>query len=174
MIQFKTALIISLSFIVYFLAFFMWETFIKSGSRTMSTNKTIEELRTKYKINIRTFYKNNSHYGFSWFKAIWLNEKLFGRDEALRFTFHHEYYHLKHNHKLYIVLMRLVFSLEFILLSITPWYLFVPLILLSAYIIGYFTMDNKGSNFECKFEREANNYAREMMANEGDSTKREV
>ena len=154
MIPITTSIWICIAFIVYYLTFQVFSDFVRRGMTTNSPNRTISNLRTMYKINIRTFQKNNNLQGFCWLKTIFLNENLFKNKTRLLFTFHHEHYHLKHNHKFWVLFMRFSLSLLPILLTFVYWWVFLIIFLSSASLIQYI------SN---KFEDKANAYAKKMM-----------
>lgn len=163
MIEFSTAIWICIGLLVYYSIFFTVDA-LKKGSRATNTpNRTIAELRTRFKVNIKTFNRNgDARDGFSWLKSIWINEIVFRDDERLRFVFFHEYYHLKHYHKYLNLLFRLILPLEFILLAYIPWFIFTPIIISSCVAVYSISMDEKRS----LFERKANEYATKMMADE--------
>ena len=149
MFSLKIALTVSLAHLVYYFYFQVISDMIRKGMTRNTPNKTISRLRTQYHVNIRTFQKNSNHYGFAWFRTIYLNENLFKNEKALLFTFHHEYYHLKHKHKRNILLQRLVFSF-------IPMLLMVHWIAFSAvYVFCAYGMEQIRLNYE----KDANNYA---------------
>ena len=154
MIELTTAIWISIGLIVYYTIFQVFSDFVRSGMVHNTPNQIISELRTDYKVNLRTFQKNNSLLGFAWFNTIWLNENLFKRPKALIFTFHHEHYHLTHHHKRSVILMRLGFSLLPLLLSVIHWPFFTLIFFGAA--IG---MQKITEQFELK----ANNHAKKMI-----------
>lgn len=148
---------ICIAFLAYYSVFQIFSDFVRSGQCCNTPNKTIAYLRTRYKVNVRTFQKNNSLTGFAWFKSVWLNENLFKNKSRLLFAFHHEHFHLKHNHKFWVLFMRFVLSLLPLLLSLVYWWVFVIVFLASAMLIQYISD---------KFEDKANGYAYKMIANE--------
>lgn len=152
MIQLSTAIWICVGFIVYYSVFQIFSDFVRSGMAHNTPNLTIAELRTKYHVTIKTFQKNNNLMGFAWIKTIWINENLFKYKKQLMFTFFHEYFHLKHNHKAWILTMRFTLSLLTLLLTIIYWWLFIPIFLGIALLIEHI------SNI---FEDKANDYAKE-------------
>ena len=163
MMPITTSVWICVAFLVYYSVFQVFSDFVRAGMSHNSPNRTISNLRTKYQINIRTFQKNNNLGGFAWFKTIWLNENLFKNESRLLFAFHHEFYHVKHNHKAQVLLMRFIFSLLPLLLSFVYWWVFVILLLCNALIIQHISDE---------FEVKANDYAKTMMANEKVSDKK--
>jgi hypothetical protein len=116
-------------------------------------NKVISALRTDFKVNIRTFQKNSNHYGFAMFRTIYINEKLFKKERAVRWTFHHEHHHLTHHHKAWTLIMRFLFALIPLLL-IWNW---IPFAII--YVISAWAMED----IRKKFETKANAYANEIM-----------
>jgi len=169
MIELSKSIWICIGLLAYYLVFQVFSDFVRAGMQTNSPSKVIANLRTKYKVNIRTFQKNNNLYGFAWIKSIWLNENLLEdiiqRKKALYFTFHHEYYHLRHNHKLKVLLMRFTVSLIPLLLSFTYWWVFAVVFIGSAVMIQYVSKT---------FEDKANEYARSMMLKENIKGTRKV
>lgn len=153
MIELKTAILASIGLIVYYSIFQIFSDFIRSGMATDTPNKEVESFRTEFEVTIRSFQKNNNLFGFAWFKSIWVNENLFKRKKKLRFTLHHEYYHLKHKHKQKTVLMRFLFALVPMLLVVLSWYYFIPITLALSYGLYW---------ANCKFEDKANAYAKKM------------
>lgn len=161
MIELSIAIWISVGWFVYYLAFQVFSDFIRAGSAYNTPNKQIAKLRTEYKVNIRTFQKNNNLLGFAWFKSIWINENLF-RKPMLMFVFFHEYYHLKHHHKQWVLFMRLVIVLEWLLLSIMHWSI-VACIIFGSVLIAHYIKE--------KFEDQANDYAKKMTSDDVDGRK---
>lgn len=157
MIDFNTAVWISIGLIVYYTIFQVFSDFIRAGMTHNTPNQLISELRTTYKASIKTFQKNNSLLGFAWHKTIYINENLFKRKKQLLFVFHHEHFHLKHHHKAWTLLMRFTLSLFPLLLSIIHWSLFIIIFLGSALLIEHISKI---------FEREANGHATKMTTNE--------
>lgn len=162
MIEFITAVKICMGMMVYFLVFQVFSDFVRAGSVYNTPNRSIAKLRTQYNVTIKTFQKNNALGGFAWFKSIYLNENLFKDRKRLLFAFHHEYWHLTHDHKAKVLLMRFAISLYPLLLVFTPWYFFIVILLASARLIKVVTDG---------FEDKADEYAEKMMRNEGASTK---
>lgn len=154
MVSIGTASLISLGFIVYYILLFVVDNVWKAGRATNTPNIKITKLITEYGVTIKTFQKNNDHYGFSWFKTIWINEKLFKTKNTLKFTFYHEYYHIIKHHKLWIILMRLPFSLLPLTLVVLPWWIFTPVFISLALLVN---------NISKGFERKANEYARKKI-----------
>jgi hypothetical protein len=150
---------ICLALLTYYAVLQLFSDFIKAGQATNTPNRTISELMTKYKVNIRTFNKNNNHFGFCWFKTIWINESRFKKKDWILSTFFHELYHLNNNHKAWILGMRLFLSLIPLLLTIIHWILVLIVFLFCAMTIQYITD---------KFEKGANSYSEKMMSNEQD------
>jgi len=152
MIQLSTAIWISIGLIVYYLIFQVFSDFVRAGMKSNASNALIAKLSLDYNVNIRTFQKNNSLYGFAWFRSIWINENLFRNKKTLLFTFHHEYFHYKHHHKQWTLFVRFLFSLVPISLAFISWWLFVIIFLNLAVAIHYLNE---------YFESTANEYARE-------------
>ena len=157
MITLNTAIILVLIHLIYYSTLQIFSDLLRIGSVKNTPNATITKLRSKFGVNIRTFQKNNQHYGFAWFKTIYLNENLFNRPKALLFTFYHEYSHVQNKHKRDTLILRLVFSFIPITLAFIPWYLFIVNYVFVAWYM-YYTND--------KFEKQANDYAKKMMENE--------
>lgn len=155
-----TAIWICIGMIVYYMVFQIYSDFVRSGMVHNTPNRLIEELRSEYSVNIRTFQKNIRLNGFAWFKTIWINENLFKNKKQLLFTFHHEYYHLKHHHKALVLLMRFGLSLVPLLFIILHWTLVIIILLSSALLINRV---HKGI-----FEDKANSYAKEMTGEKKD------
>lgn len=85
-----------------------------------------------------------------WLKVIWLNEVEFKVSNPLLFSFHHEHYHLVHNHKAWKLFMKFIISISPLTVFFVNWWIFI-FILLSIALIT----DNIGIIFEEK----ANAYA---------------
>lgn len=158
MISFTTSLYISIALIVYYTVFLLFGSLMKAGQAYNSPSKVIAELRTKYKVNIRTFQKNSNHYGFATFTSIWLNENLLKKNHLLMYTFHHEHYHLLHKHKRKLLTIRYLFALTPILLSFLHWGIFTVVFLGMALAMQL---------VEDEFENQAHNYATKIMSDEG-------
>jgi len=156
MITLTTAIILILIHLIYYSILQIFADVLRIGSVKNTPNATITKLRSRFGVNIRTFQKNNQHYGFAWFKTIYLNETLFNRPKALLFTFHHEKYHVQNKHKRNTLLLRLVFSVLPILLLL-HWSVFTVTYILGAWLLYEY-------NEKC--ETGSNNYARKMMENE--------
>lgn len=152
----KISLIICLIHFLYYIYVGIIYEFVKMGSIYNTPHKEIFRLRSEYNVMIKTFRKENFHWGFSWGKTIYLNERLLKvknkNYKALNVIFHHEYYHMKHHFKK-IVLMRLLFSLTPLLLIIN-WGLFTGVYVMFAYLMYYLTNNKTGL-----FEKQANEYA---------------
>ena len=105
--------------------------------------------------------KYKKPYGFALLKVIYLNSKLQNvrkkgsKDPnwVLKRAFHHEYYHLMHNHKGLTLLMRFFFSFVPLFL-IWHWIPFVIIYVISAYGMHY---------AKESFEDDANFYAEYKM-----------
>ena len=156
MITLHTAIILVLIHLIYYFTLQVFSDLLRIGSVKNTPNATITKLRSRFKVNIRTFQKNNQHYGFAWFKTIYLNENLFNRPKALLFTFYHELYHVQYKHKRNTLLLRLAFSILPILLLL-HLAVFTVIYILGAWIIYKY-------NERC--ETGANDYAKKMMENE--------
>lgn len=139
--------------ILYYLYSQVWSDIQRIGMIHNNDNKLISLLRTKYKVTIRTFQKNTNHYGFAWFKTIYLNENLFRKEKALLWTFYHELYHLRHKHKRNVLLHRFLFS-------ILP---FLILIHWAAWLVVYVSAAILMARIKDKYEDQANEYANKMM-----------
>ncbi|WP_372647791.1 hypothetical protein [Draconibacterium sp.] len=147
---------------VYYLWFQVISDFQRIGMIHNTPHIEIERLRSKYNVNIKTFQKNTVHYGFAWFRTIYLNENLLRMKKRkqpdpfylLKWSFHHEHYHLQHHHKRNVLLHRFAFSLLPLLIMI-HWIPFVVVYVLAAYGMYYLK--------ENVYERNANNYANEQM-----------
>jgi len=152
----KLELVISLSIIhlVYYLYSQVWSDFQRIGMIHNNDNKLISLLRTKYHVTIRTFQKNTNHFGFAWFKTIYLNENLFKKPKLLLYIFYHELYHLQHKHKRNILLQRFAFS-TLPLLILLHW---------AAFLVSYIGAALLMAEIEKRYEKNANKYANEMMA----------
>lgn len=157
MVDIYTAMKICIGMIVYYSAFQVYSNFVRAGMKHNTPNKLIASLRTEYKVNIRTFQKNNNLIGFAWFNSIWLNENLFRNKMLLLFAFHHEYYHVKHKHKQWTLGLRLMLSLLPFLLVVVHWLVFAIVILFAAWGVNYITA--------IIFEDSADKYAKEMTRN---------
>ena len=162
----NTAIILSLVFFLYNLYVSVIFLFVKMGTIFNTPNEEVFKLRSQYKVKIKTFRKTGKHYGYCWGNTIYLNESLFktrkgAKDptKALRWTFHHEYYHLKHHWKK-AILMRFG-------LSVLPFILVLPLerpILVLIYVVSVIGYGGyMGMIVNHVFEDEANKYANEMI-----------
>nr|WP_319265258.1 hypothetical protein [uncultured Draconibacterium sp.] len=157
---------ISIGLVIAHLVYYLWfqviSDFVRIGMVQNTPHIEVERLRSKYGITIKTFQKNSAHYGFAWFKTIYLNENLLRmkkRNQSdpyylLKWSFHHEHYHIQHKHKRNILIHRLLFSM-LPLLIIIHWSVFIALYISAAY--GMFYLKEK------IYERNANNYANEQM-----------
>lgn len=156
----RIAIILAIIHFVYYLYFQVISDIIRIGMVRNTPNKIIFKLRTEFKVNIKTFQKNTNHYGFAQFKTIYLNESLFNKRvpgnkdkyAALVRVFHHEHYHLMHNHKAWTLIMRFMFSLVPLIL-IWNWIPFVIIYVLYAY--GMSLASNKfedGANFWAEYK----------------------
>ena len=134
MITLKTALILIIIHLVYYLILQVFSDILRIGSVTNTPNKIITKLRSQFKVKLLTFRKNTAHYGFAWFKTVYLNENLFRSEKALRFTFFHELFHVQHKHKRNTLLLRLAFSALPILL-IVHWSVFTVIYILGAWLL---------------------------------------
>lgn len=144
---------LSVIHILYYFYSQVWSDIQRIGMIHNNDNKLVSLLRTKYKVTIRTFQKNTNHFGFAWFSTIYLNENLFRKEKALLWTFYHELYHLQHKHKRNILLQRLGFSfLSFLIL--VHWAVWLALYVSAALLIQHISD---------KYEKEANNFANEMI-----------
>lgn len=156
----EIAIILCIIHVLYYIYVGIIYQFIKIGTIYNTPNEEVFKLRSKYNVNIKTFRKDSNHWGFSWGNTIYLNERLLKARKgakypfrALHFTFHHEYFHLKH-HTVKAIVFRLLFSLTPVLLLI-HWALFAIVYITFAYVM--FVIVNK------VFEREANEYAKKMI-----------
>lgn len=155
MIQLKTALILVVIHVVYYFVLQVISDFMRIGIVKNTPNKEISRLRTKHHVNIKTFQKNNQHFGFAWFKTVYLNENLFKRPKALLFTFYHELYHVEHKHKRNTLLLRALFSFIPVILAL-HWIPFVVIYISFAY---YLYLTNE------RYEKNANAFASEKLQN---------
>lgn len=153
MLELRTAIILVLIHLIYYAILQVFSDILRIGSVKNTPNKLISKLRTDHKVNIRTFKKNNNHFGFAWFKTIYLNESLFKKEKLLLFTFFHELYHVQNKHKRNTLLYRFVFSLTPVLLALTHWIVFFVIYTSFAYFLHKVNED---------YEKEANNYAKQM------------
>ena len=149
----KIAIILTIIHLVYYTYFQIISDIMRIGMVHNTPNKVISALRTDFKVNIRTFQKNSNHYGFAWFRTIYINEKLFRKEKAVRWTFHHEHWHLMKNHKAWTLIMRFIFSFVPLLL-IWHWLPFTIIYVLSAYMMEYVRK---------RFETKANAHANKIM-----------
>ena len=154
MISLQTAIAIVLIHLIYYAILQVFSDILRIGSVKNTPNKLISKLRTQYKVNIRTFKKNNSHYGFAWFKTIYLNESLFKSEKLLMFTFFHELYHVQNKHKRNTLIYRFMFSILPIILIAVKWYVFLIIYIANAYLLHKINED---------YEKKANNYAKQMI-----------
>lgn len=154
MIELHTAIWASVGLLVYYSIYYLWDTILKMLSSCNTPNRIISNLRTKYNINIRTFQRNTGSLAFAWFRTVWLNERLF-KSQKLLFAFHHEHYHVTHNHKAYVLLMRFIFSLFPLFLVVVHWSAFIVIFLGAALLIEHISEI---------FEKNANEYASEITS----------
>jgi len=153
MSELKLVISLSIIHILYYFYSQVWSDIQRIGMIHNNDNRLISMLRTKYKVTIRTFQKNTNHYGFAWFKTIYLNENLFRREKALLWTFYHELYHLRNKHKRNVLLQRLGFS-------ILP---FLILIHWAVWLVFYVSAALWIKKLESAYEKNANEYAKKMM-----------
>jgi len=153
MLELRTVIILVLIHLIYYSILQVFADIVRMGSVKNTPNKLISKLRTDFHINIRTFKKNTNHYGFAWFKTIYLNESLFRNEKALMFTFYHELFHVQNKHKRNTLLLRLVFSLTPITLAFAHWAVFTAI---------YITMSWSMYKINEIYEKRANNYAKQM------------
>lgn len=153
MLELRTAIILILIHLIYYSILQVFADILRMGSVKNTPNKLISKLRTDFHINIRTFKKNTNHYGFAWFKTIYLNESLFRNEKALMFTFYHEFFHVHNKHKRNTLLLRLIFSLTPITLAFAHWAVFTAI---------YITMSWSMYKINEIYEKQANNYAKQM------------
>lgn len=147
-------ILLTIGLIVYYAVFQLYDDFIRSSTRTNSKSRILENLRSEYKVNIRTFLAKKP-YGFASFKAIWINDAMFHRKEkSLLFVFHHEYYHLKHKHKQWLLLLRFMIALTPLTVYFVNWGVFVLIILLTSFCQNCIRE---------KFEKRANEHAANMV-----------
>ena len=147
---------------------------MRIGSVKNTPHAEIDRLRSQYKVNIRTFQKNTNHFGFAWFKTIYLNEKLWNMRPKnqtdpyylLKWVFQHEYYHLLHKHKRNVLLMRFGFSLIPLLAAVIHWGIVVAIFVAVAYGMYYLK--------ETVYEKKANEYANQKMNNDKANHKRKA
>ena len=157
MISLQSALILITIHLTYYFILQVRSDIVRMGLVKNTPNKIITKLRTEFKVNIKTFQKNNDHYGFAWFKTIYLNEKLFKSEKALRYTFYHELYHLRNNHKRNTLLFRFLFSLVPGILVFAHWAIF--LIIYSSFAYFLYVVNER-------YEKGAWNYANQMIKDE--------
>ena len=155
MVQLKISLAISIALFMYYVVLQLYSYFSKTGMATNTKNKRVAKLMTEYKVNIRTFQRNNGLDGSAWFKTIWINESLFRYERLFMFTFYHEYYHLTHRHRQWTLFIRFLYSLTPLLLSIFHWLIFLLLFISLAGLIDRIMII---------FENNANAYAEEKLS----------
>ena len=151
-----------IGFVVYYSFLQLYADIRQNRMVTYTKNKTIESLRTKYRVPIKTFRSESKDYGTAWFRTIWINEVVFKKKDAIIYTFHHEYYHLKHKHKFWVLFMRLLISITPLTIYFVNWLIFIGILLSVALITQHI------SNV---FEKKANAYADKMIANAGNKQK---
>lgn len=154
MIEPRTAIIVCLIHLVYYAYFQVISDLLRQGMVHNTPNLIISRLRTDFDVNIKTFQKNSNHYGFAWFKTLYLNENLFKKEKALKWTFHHEHYHLTHKHKLKVLMMRGFFSLLPLMMIFLPWIYFMFVYMAWAYFMHYVVE---------LFEKQANKHANSII-----------
>jgi len=164
MVDFNISMWLSVGLFIYYIILFVFDSLLKKSKMIYTDNKVLDILRTKYKINIRTFVDNQSIKGFAWFKTVWINERvLYSRDPYyIYFVFFHELFHVLNHHKAYKLLMRFIIVLEILLLSVLYWYYFIVIFLASLILIHH---------FEKFFEDEANRYASKCYEHEKRTTR---
>lgn len=116
-----------------------------------SPSVKIDNLRTKYKVNIKTYRKNNVHPAFTFLNTIYLNEKYINNEKPLMFAFFHELYHYNHNHSKIMLVIRLLITLTPILLFFFTWQITLTVWYLWGCVMVLLTK---------RFEKKANEYAR--------------
>lgn len=163
MIDPTIAILLSISLLLYNAKLYIYSIYAAKRMLCNTKNSTISKLRTAYQVNIRTFYQKSELYGFAWFKTIWINERLFVKKDAIYFAFFHEYYHMIHHHKAWILFMRFIFSLTPLLLTFISWYWWLFIFLGSATLVKRITD---------QFEKKANEYAEKLYQNEDARKKR--
>ena len=154
MIEVKTAIIACVIHLGYYAYFQIISDIMRIGMVHNTPNSTISHLRTEFKVNIKTFQRNSTHYGFAWIKSIYINENLFKRKRALMWTFFHELRHLKRKHKAKTLWIRFFFSLTPLVLIFFHWTIFVIVYVGYAYGMEYIRK---------VFERNADLYANKMF-----------
>lgn len=153
MITLQTAIILISIHLIYYSILQIFSDILRIGSVSNTPNKIITKLRSQFKVKLLTFRKNTPHYGFAWFKTIYLNESLFRNEKALYFTFYHELYHVQQKHKRDTLIARFVFSCLPIILTVAHWSIFLTSYIGAAYIL-YIINE--------QFEKGANDYAKKM------------
>lgn len=121
-----------------------------SGTIRNTPSLEVEKLRSKYKVNIKTYRKNQVHPGFNLFGVIYINEKHTHSKKRLNFVFHHEYYHYIKKHTYKTAALRVVIALSPLLALIYEWWI----ALIVWYCLGmilHFTQKY--------FDKKANQYA---------------
>ncbi|MCE5332703.1 MAG: ImmA/IrrE family metallo-endopeptidase [Bacteroidales bacterium] len=154
MISLLTAIILVLIHLIYYFILQVLSDIMRTMSIKNTPNKIISQLRTEYHINIKTFQKNGTHYGFAWFKTIYLNENLFMSEKKLKYVFFHELYHVRHKHKRNTLFLRALFSFTPLILAIN-WMVFIPVYFSFAYFLY---MVNE------RYENEANEFATKTIS----------
>ena len=145
---------VSIGLIIYYAILQIYNDFKTYTTKTNTKSVAIEALRTKYRVTIRTFHAKQP-YGFASFKSIWINEVLLKTEKPLLYTFHHEYYHLKHNHKFWLLFMRFIVSLTPLVKYFVNWWIVVAIILAAAFAT---------EKIRERFEVKANNHAKENIS----------
>lgn len=151
---------LTIGLIVYYMIFQIIDDVKRISGRTYTNSRKIESLRSEFKVTIRTF-RAKYPYAFSSFRAIWINEKLLKASDSLIFAFHHEYYHLKRNHKAWALFLRFLIALSPLSKYFVDWWLVVIIVLTVAYLTDKLTNQRKGL-----FEKKANEYASKITSND--------
>ena len=158
----KIAIILTVIHLVLYFYFFIGSDIIRRIKfRAMPPCIDILRLMKEYKVDVRMYHLNKKPYGFALFKVIYLNTqiqkvRMKGKKDpnyALKWSFHHEFYHVSHKHKGLTLLMRFFFALVPLLL-IWHWLTFAIIYVLSAYMMEYVRK---------RFETKANAHANKIM-----------
>jgi hypothetical protein len=64
---------VCVALITYYIIRELYDDIALIGSKRNSKNRTIEHLRTEYRVRINTFKTDKALYGSAWHKIIWLN-----------------------------------------------------------------------------------------------------
>lgn len=143
-----------IAFFTYYTILQVYSDISRYSMRTYTKSRTIEQFRSKYNVTVRTFHSSSPLYGFAWRRSIWVNDNLLKLGKPLEYTLHHEYYHLKHRHKLWKMFMRLVISISPLTIYFVTWWGWVVILLFLA------SLSEKVSGI---FENRANDYAAKMI-----------